>query len=138
MPIPYVEYGNNDKEAVMTPEQDNKATVGRLYEAFRGGDIAALAGLLASDFINHNPQTTNGLEASKALFAQVGAIDADLHRMVAEGDLVAVHAHYKTPAETAGMDFFKLRDGKIVEHWDVIQDLPEHTASGQDMFSELS
>jgi predicted SnoaL-like aldol condensation-catalyzing enzyme len=122
----------------MTPEQDNKATVGRLYEAFRAGDIAALAGLLASDFINHNPQTTNGLDASKALFAQVGAIDADLHRMVAEGDLVAVHAHYKTPAETAGMDFFKLRGGKIVEHWDVIQDLPEHTASGQDMFSELS
>jgi len=122
----------------MTPEQDNKATVGRLYEAFRAGDIAALAGLLASDFINHNPQTTNGLEASKALFAQVGSIDADLHRMVAEGDLVAVHAHYKTPAETVGMDFFKLRDGKIVEHWDVIQDLPEHTASGQDMFSELS
>src|SRR5215471_15854206 len=122
MPIPYVEYGNKDKEAAMTPEQDNKATVGRLYEAFRAGDTAA----------------PNGLDASKALFAQVGAIDADLHRMVAEGDLVAVHAHYKTPAETAGMDFFKLRDGKIVEHWDVIQDLPERTASGQDMFSELS
>ena len=118
----------------MTPEQDNKATVGRLYEAFRGGDIAALAGLLASDFINHNPQTTNGLEASKALFAQVGAIDADLHRMVAEGDLVAVHAHYKTPAETAGMDFFKLRDGKIVEHWDVIQEIPEKAANNNGMF----
>jgi predicted SnoaL-like aldol condensation-catalyzing enzyme len=138
MPVPYVEYGNTDKEAAMTPEQDNKATVGRLYQAFRAGDVAKLDDLLASDFINHNPQTTNGLEASKALFAQVGAIDADLHRMVAQGDLVAVHAHYKTPAETAGMDFFKLRDGKIVEHWDVIQDLPEHTASGQDMFSELS
>jgi predicted SnoaL-like aldol condensation-catalyzing enzyme len=122
----------------MTPEQDNKATVARLYQALRARDAAALDGLLARDFINHNPQTTNGLEASKALFAQVGAIDADLHRMVAEGDLVAVHAHYKTPAETAGMDFFKLRDGKIVEHWDVIQPLPEHTASGQDMFSELS
>ena len=122
----------------MTAEQDNKATVSRLYEAFRASDTAALDDLLASDFINHNPQTTNGLEASKALFAQVGTIDADLHRMVAEGDLVAVHAHYKTPAETAGMDFFKLRDGKIVEHWDVIQELPDHTASGQDMFSELS
>lgn len=122
----------------MTPEQDNKATVGRLYQAFRAGDVAALDELLARDFINHNPQTTNGLDASKYLFAQVGAIDADLHRMVAEGDLVAVHAHYKTPAETAGMDFFKLRDGKIVEHWDVIQPLPERTASDQDMFSELS
>ena len=122
----------------MTPEQDNKATVARLYQAFRAGDTAALDGLLASDFINHNPQTTNGLDASKYLFAQVGAIDADLYRMIAEGDLVAVHAHYKTPAETAGMDFFKLRDGKIVEHWDVIQPLPEQTASGQDMFSELS
>lgn len=122
----------------MSSEQDNKAIVGRLYEAFRTGNVAALDGVLATDFINHNPQTTNGLEASKALFAQVGALDADLCRMIAEGDLVAVHAHYKTPAETAGMDFFKLRDGKIVEHWDVLQDLPEHTASGQDMFSELS
>src|SRR5260370_16641909 len=112
MPIPYVEYGNNDKEAAMTPEQDNKATVGRLYEAFRVGDIAALDGLLAGDFINHNPQTTNGLEASKALFAQVGAIDADLHRMVAEGDLVAVHPHYKTPPPTPPMAFSQLPPGK--------------------------
>lgn len=122
----------------MTPEQRNKATVGRLYEAFRTGDVAALDDILATDFVNHNPQTTNGLEASKAQFGQVGAIEADLHRMIADGDLVAVHAHYKTPAETAGMDFFKLRDGKIVEHWDVIQAIPEQTASGQDMFSELT
>ena len=122
----------------MTPERDNKATVGRLYQAFRAGDVAALDGLLAGDFINHNPQTTNGLDATKVLFSQVGAIDADLHRVVAEGDFVAVHAHYKTPAETAGMDFFKVRGGKIVEHRDVLQDVPEHTASGQDMFSELS
>jgi predicted SnoaL-like aldol condensation-catalyzing enzyme len=122
----------------MSSEQDNKAIVARLYEAFRAGDVAALEGVLASGFINHNPQTTNGLEASKTLFAQVGAIDADLYRMIAEGDLVAVHAHYKTPAQTAGMDFFKVRDGKIVEHWDVIQEIPASTASGQDMFSELS
>lgn len=122
----------------MTPEQDNKATVGRLYEAFRAGDIATLDDLLASDFINHNPTATNGLEASKALFAQVGAIEADVYRMIAEGDLVALHARVKTSADSASMDFFKVRDGKIVEHWDVIQEIPEHTASGQDMFSELS
>jgi predicted SnoaL-like aldol condensation-catalyzing enzyme len=118
--------------------EGNKAIVRRLYAAFRTGDAAALDGLLAKDVINHNPQTTNGLDASKSLFAQIGSIDASVHRMIAEDGLVAVHAHYKTPAEGAGMDFFKIRDGKIVEYWDVVQDLSEHTASGQDMFSELS
>lgn len=118
--------------------EDNKAIVRRLYAAFKAGDVAALDGLLAEDFINHNPQTTNGLEASKSLFAQIGSIDANVHRIIAEDGLVAVHAHYKTPAEGAGMDFFKIRGGKIIEHWDVVQDLPQRTASGQDMSSELS
>jgi predicted SnoaL-like aldol condensation-catalyzing enzyme len=36
------------------------------------------------------------------------------------------------------MDFFKIGNGKIVEHWDVLQDIPDATASGQDMFSELT
>ena len=36
------------------------------------------------------------------------------------------------------MDFVKKKDGKIGGHWDVIQDLPGHTASGQEMFSELA
>jgi predicted SnoaL-like aldol condensation-catalyzing enzyme len=36
------------------------------------------------------------------------------------------------------MDFFKIEHGKIVEHWDVVQEIPQATASGQDMFSELS
>jgi predicted SnoaL-like aldol condensation-catalyzing enzyme len=36
------------------------------------------------------------------------------------------------------MDFFKIENGKIVEHWDVIRDIPHMTTSGQDMFSELS
>jgi predicted SnoaL-like aldol condensation-catalyzing enzyme len=36
------------------------------------------------------------------------------------------------------MDFFKIEHGKIVEHWDVLQEIPQATASGQDMFSELS
>jgi predicted SnoaL-like aldol condensation-catalyzing enzyme len=36
------------------------------------------------------------------------------------------------------MDFWKIKNRKIVEHWDAEQDIPEQTASGQDMFSELS
>jgi predicted SnoaL-like aldol condensation-catalyzing enzyme len=116
----------------------NKAVVRRLYDVFRAGDAAALGEILTEDFINHNPQTMNGLTASQALFSQVGHIDAEIHRMICEGNLVAVHAHYTTPLSNAGMDFFKIEDGKIVEHWDVLQDIPDATASGQDMFSELS
>jgi predicted SnoaL-like aldol condensation-catalyzing enzyme len=116
----------------------NKAVVRRLYEIFKAGEAAALVEVLAEDFINHNVQTQNGLADSQATFAQVGPIDAEIFRIVAEGDLVAVHTHYKTPSDNAGMDFFKLKDGKIVEHWDVLQTIPEKTASGQDMFAELS
>jgi predicted SnoaL-like aldol condensation-catalyzing enzyme len=117
---------------------ENRAIVQRLYQVFGAGDVAALAEVLAEDFINHNPQTTNGLSASQALFAQVGSIEADVHRIVCEGNLVAVHAYYRKPQRAAGMDFFKIENGRIVEHWDVVQEIPEQTASGQDMFSELS
>jgi len=127
-----------EKGMAMTSQNEaNKAIVRRLYEAFRTGNTAALDDLLADDFINHNPQTT-GLAAVKALFAPAGLGDAEVYSMIAAGDLVAVHAHYASPAETAGMDLFKIRGGKIAEHWDVLQDIPAQTASGQDMFSELS
>jgi predicted SnoaL-like aldol condensation-catalyzing enzyme len=116
----------------------NKAVVARLYEAFNAGDADALAEVLADDMINHNPWMTNGRLVSQAALRQIGTMQVDVHRMIAEGDLVAVHGHYKTPTEGAGMDFFKLADGKIVEHWDVRQDIPETTASGQDLFSNLT
>ena len=55
-----------------------------------------------------------------------------------EGDLVVVHSHYKS-LNMAGVDIFKVgADGKIIEHWDVLQPIPGTTASGNDMFSELS
>lgn len=118
--------------------EQSRAIVNRLYEAFRSGDVAGLAEVLDEEFINHNPQTTNGLAASQELFRRVGTIDAEIYRMVCEGNLVAVHAHYSAPQRSAGMDFFKIANGKIVEHWDVVQDIPDQTVSGQDMFSELS
>ena len=45
--------------------ETNKAIVHRLYQAFKAGDVAALGEVLAEDFINHNPRTTNGLTASR-------------------------------------------------------------------------
>jgi len=122
----------------MASIEQNKQTVSRLFDAFRAGDVDALDELIVEDYVQHNPQADNGLQAVKDYFAPVGPVDVEVHRIIADGDLVAVHSNYKT-FNTAGVDIFRLNeDGKIIEHWDVLQPIPETTASGNDMFSQLS
>lgn len=122
----------------MPSTEQNKQTVERVFDAFRAGDTSAFDELIVADYVQHNPQAGNGLEAVKAFFAPLGPIDVTVHRMVAEGDLVVAHSHYRT-WNTAGVDIFRVgSDGKIIEHWDVLQAVPETTASGNDMFSQVS
>jgi predicted SnoaL-like aldol condensation-catalyzing enzyme len=122
----------------MASIEQNRRTVARIFDAFRAGDVDAFDDLIVEDYVQHNPQAGNGLQAVKDFFAPVGPVDVDVHRVIAEGDLVAVHANYKT-FNMAGVDIFRLNDdGKIIEHWDVLQPIPETTASGNDMFSQLS
>jgi predicted SnoaL-like aldol condensation-catalyzing enzyme len=122
----------------MADPERNKQTVARLFDAFRGGDVDAFDELIVDGYVQHNPQAGNGLQAVKDFFRPVGPVDVEVHRVVAEGDLVAVHANYKT-WNKAAVDIFRLNDdGKIIEHWDVLQDVPETTVSGNDMFSQLS
>jgi predicted SnoaL-like aldol condensation-catalyzing enzyme len=115
----------------------NKDVVKRLFEAFRAGDTDAFDELIVDEYVQHNPQAGNGLQAVKDFFAPVGPVDVEVHRVIAEGDLVTVHSHYKT-WNMAGVDIFRIDGGKIIEHWDVLQQVPETTASGNDMFSQLS
>jgi predicted SnoaL-like aldol condensation-catalyzing enzyme len=118
--------------------ESNKEAVGRLFEAFRAGNTDAFDELIVEDYVQHNPQADNGLRAVKDFFAPVGPVDVEVHRVIADGDLVAVHSHYRT-WNSAGVDLFRVNDdGKIIEHWDVLQEVPETTASGNDMFSQLS
>jgi predicted SnoaL-like aldol condensation-catalyzing enzyme len=122
----------------MASTEQNKQTVARIFDAFRAGDVDALDDLIVDDYVQHNPQAGNGLQAVKDFFAPVGPVDVDVHRVVAEGDLVAVHSNYKT-FNMAVVDILRLNDdAKIIEHWDVLQPIPETTASGNDMFSQLS
>ena len=61
----------------------------------------------------------------------------DFKRFVAEGDLVVVHSHLvRKPGDRgmAVMDIFRLENGKIVEHWDVLQEVPESPANNNTMF----
>ena len=122
----------------MADTERNKRTVERLFEAFRAGDVDAFDDLIVESYVQHNPQAANGLQAVKDFFRPVGPVDVEVHHVIAEGDLVAAHSHYRT-FNMAGVDIWRFNDeGKAIEHWDVLQTVPETTASGNDMFGQLS
>ena len=122
----------------MADTERNKQTVARLFDAFRAGDVDAFDDLIVENYVQHSPPLANGLQAVKDRFAPVGPVDVDVHRVIAEGDLVAVHANYKT-LNSAAVDIFRLNDeGKMIEHWSALQEVPETTVSGNDMFSQLT
>ncbi len=122
----------------MSTIEGNKQAVTRFFDAFRAADVAAFDDLVAEDYAQHNPQVGNGRAALKEFVAAVGPLDVEIYRMVAEDDLVAVHGHLRT-WDMAAMDIFRFGDdGRIVEHWDVLQPVAATSVSGNDMFSQLS
>jgi predicted SnoaL-like aldol condensation-catalyzing enzyme len=106
-----------------------------------GKDVDAVE-RLAPEYHQHNPAIPSGTEGLRetftAFFQQFPQLVVDRKRVIAEGDLVAIHAHYRTSPEDRGqsvVDIFRVRaDGKIVEHWDVVQDVPETSANDNTMF----
>jgi predicted SnoaL-like aldol condensation-catalyzing enzyme len=94
-----------------------------------------------SYYRQHNPQAGDGPEPFIGFVKYYTQTYPDLHldikRIIAEGDLVVVHSHqtrYAGDRGVAVMDIFRLEDGKIVEHWDVLQDVPETAANNNSMF----
>ncbi|MFY9240545.1 MAG: nuclear transport factor 2 family protein [Roseovarius sp.] len=89
----------------------------------------------------HNPDVADGRDAFiasfKDFFAQHPQSTFDVKRMFEEGDHVTVHAHWKFHPDDRGyavMDIFRLENGKIVEHWDAVQPIPETLAHSNTMF----
>jgi predicted SnoaL-like aldol condensation-catalyzing enzyme len=103
---------------------------------------AAAAEHIGPVYVQHNPAAPDGAEAFSAfvrgLAQQFPELHLEIKHLVAEGDLVAVHSHVTLAPEERGnavVDLFRLdRDGKIVEHWDVVQPVPETSVSGNGMF----
>jgi predicted SnoaL-like aldol condensation-catalyzing enzyme len=121
----------------------NKETVLSFYElAFREKDPAAAADrFLGETYVQHNPQAPDGPEGFKAalsaIFAQAPELSLELKRVVAEGDLVVLHSHMRMAAGDPGfavVDVFRVEGARIVEHWDVVQPVPEQSANDNTMF----
>jgi predicted SnoaL-like aldol condensation-catalyzing enzyme len=95
---------------------------------------------LGSQYIQHDPQAADGADASSA--SSPGSLSGSRaeHRDQARGRRGRRrrnHGLIKTSAEDAGTlaaDFFRLEHGKIVEHWDILQPLPETSANDHPMF----
>ncbi|KAF1043985.1 MAG: hypothetical protein GAK35_01953 [Herbaspirillum frisingense] len=111
-------------------------------EFFNRHDLSAAQRYIADGYRQHNPRVANGRAAFVAAFTQIFARSpqrhSTVHKAIADGDLVALHVHTVTGPEDKGMaivDIFRFdKDGKIIEHWDVMQPVPETTASGNGMF----
>lgn len=92
-------------------------------------------------YIQHNPGFQDGPTAFKAgikgYFVQFPQSSAEIKHIFAENDYVFIHNHVKlNPADRgqAAVDIFRVKDGKIVEHWDVLQEIPEKAENNNTMF----
>ncbi len=120
----------------------NKKTVVDFYDkAINQKDFDAAAKHLGARYIQHNPGAPDGAEGLKAFIAflrdKFPQSKSEIKRVFAEGDYVILHVHSVREPGSRGraiVDIFRLENGRIVEHWDVAQDVPEKAANANGMF----
>ena len=120
----------------------NKKTVAALYDAaLNKKDFEEAKKYLGNRYTQHNPTAKDGPEGLQGfinfLKDKFPNNKSEIKRIFAEGDYVIVHVHAVREPGTRGsaiIDIFKLENGKVVEHWDVVQPIPENPQNNNGMF----
>ncbi|WP_371140923.1 nuclear transport factor 2 family protein [Burkholderia cepacia] len=126
----------------LAAEEANRQLVLTFYDRFfNKHEAVEAAAVVADDYKQHNPHVPDGKKPFVSYF--VGAFQknpasrARIVRSATDGDLVYLHVHAtERPGDRgeAVVDIFRVKDGKIVEHWDVIQPVPDTSANANTMF----
>ena len=109
--------------------------------AYLGDPSGAVEDYVGAEYIQHNPLVADGKQAFIDYFTEMATEypnkKIEFIRAIAEGELVALHTHQTWPVneQYVTMDFFRFDDhGKIVEHWDAIQEVPVDSKNGNSMY----
>ena len=120
--------------AADTPQEEaNKKVAIAMYNAsLNGKNWEETLKYIGPTYKQHNLGAPDGIEGFHAhienLKKNFPLNHGDIKHVMASGDLVALHIHVKRKPEDRGMaivDIFRIKDGKVVEHWDVVQQIPE-------------
>src|SRR5260370_9234966 len=105
--------------------ESNKQVVLKVLKgAFIERDATVVDRYFSPDYVQHNPVIQNGPGAIANLIPTLKELSYEIGMVVAEDDLVMVHGRYvgSRPQPLVALDIFKVKNGKVVEHWDVMQE----------------
>jgi predicted SnoaL-like aldol condensation-catalyzing enzyme len=122
-------------------EANKKVVAAFIQAVINEKDSAAVFRFFGDRFAQHNPSMADGIEAFAAfvdhLRTRFPNLRVEVKRMIAENDLVMAHSHgVREPGQlgSAIIDIYRLEGGKIVEHWDVMEPVPETAKNTNGMF----